>query len=340
MQYWCFKDGFGYDHLRLCQGDVPQPGPGQVLLRMSAASLNYRDLVVLRGQHGRAVKPPLIPLSDGVGRIAALGPDVEGLHIGQRVAPAFYQHWRAGDPPLNLEAGCLGGPLNGVLASHGVFDAQAVVPVPEHLSDAQAATLPCAGVTAWSALTQPAPLQPGQTVVIQGSGGVALMALQLACALGVQTILTTSSAARARRLRDLGATHVIDRSLIPDWAPAVRELTDGCGADRVLDLGGAETLNASVKAVKTGGSVILIGNVTGNQAPLFLPLVLTRRITLHAVSCGARAQFDALCQSVETHQIAPVLARKFDFDAAPEAFKHLEKGGNFGKISIKCERTP
>ena len=336
MQYWCFQDALGLDHLQRMEADTPVAGPGEVLIEMAAASLNYRDLVVMRGQHGKAVQPPLIPLSDGVGTVRSLGEGVTGLDIGDRVAPLFFQHWDGGEPPDNLETGRLGGPLDGVLASHCVFPANGVIRVPDHLSDAEAATLPCAGVTAWSALSEPWPIRPGETVLVQGSGGVALMALQLARAAGARVLMTTSSADKAERLSALGADTVIDRNATPNWARAVREATGGRGCDRVLELGGAATLNDSVKATTTAGVVLIIGNVTGSSAELFLPLVLTRRLGLHAVSVGSRQSFAGLNRALELHRITPVVDRVFAFEDAPDAFRAMEAGGHFGNLCIAC----
>jgi NADPH:quinone reductase-like Zn-dependent oxidoreductase len=333
MRFWSFAEGFGYENLVLREGETPRPGPRDVLLEMRAASLNFRDLVVLRGQHGRRVQPPLIPLSDGVGVVMETGAEVEGLKPGDRVMPAFFQNWEGGAPPADLEAGRLGGPLDGVLATHRVFPARGVVRVPDHLTDAEAATLPCAGVTAWSALSGPA-VRPGETVLILGSGGVALMSLQLAKACGARTIVTTSSAERAARLHALGADHVVDRSATPDWAADVRALAPG-GVDRVIELGGAATLGASLRVVRTGGQVLLIGNVTGNRAELFLPAILTRQLTLRAVTVGPKEALEALARALAQHAIHPVVGQSFDFGEAPEAFRALEAGVHFGNVCIR-----
>jgi NADPH:quinone reductase-like Zn-dependent oxidoreductase len=313
---------------------MPVPGPRDVVLEMRAASLNWRDLVVMRGQHGRDVVPPLIPLSDGVGVVTAVGAEVTGLAAGDRVCPAFFRHWPAGRPPDDLAAGRLGGPLDGVLATHLRAPADAVVRAPAHLTDAEAATLPCAGVTAWSALSEPAPLRPGETVLVMGSGGVALFAVQLARVMGAQVIATTSSPERAARLAALGAHEVIDRSAEPDWPRAVRDATGGAGADRVLELGGAETLPDAIRAVRTGGTILLIGNVTGNRAELFLPAVLTRRLTLRAVTVGPRQAFEALARAVTQHALRPVVGQVLPFEEAPAAFAALEGQGVFGKVCV------
>lgn len=339
MRYWAFTKGFGYENLGLHKGEMPDPGPRDVLIEMRTASLNYRDLVVLRGQHGRAVTPPLIPLSDGVGIVQKIGRDVSTAQKGDRVSPAFFQNWFGGPPPLDLEAGRLGGPLDGVLTTHLVVPASSVVHVLPHLSDAEAATLPCAGVTAWSALSKPSPVRPGETVLILGSGSVALLTLQLAKAAGARTLVTTSSAEKAERLRDLGADLVIDRSETRDWARAVREATDGLGCDRIIELGGGETLGQSIKAARTGGAILLIGNVTGNDATLFLPLILTRALTLQSVTVGSRQDFKALNRALGLHRIHPVVGEVFKFEEAPDAFRALESQSVLGNICITIGRN-
>jgi len=336
MQAWRFEGGFGYDQLRRVELPDPVPGPRDVRLSMQAASLNYRDLVVLRGQHGRRVQPPLIPLSDGVGLVTEVGAEVTDLHPGDRVCPAFFQTWEGGAPPADLEAGRLGGPRDGVLATACVFPAAGVVRVPDHLSDAEAATLPCAGLTAWSALMAAPQVRPGDTVLILGTGGVALMAVQLARAAGARVIVTTSSPARAARVTAIGADHVIDRSATPDWAAEVQALEPG-GVDRVLELGGAATLPDAIRCTRTGGQIVLIGNVTGNDARLFLPAVLTRQLTLRAVTVGHRQGLEALARALGQHAIHPVVAQSFGFDAAPDAFRALEAQAGLGNICIRID---
>jgi NADPH:quinone reductase-like Zn-dependent oxidoreductase len=333
MKAWRFEDGFGYDRLRQVEGPDPRPGPRDVALAMRAAALNFRDLVVLRGQHGRRVQPPLIPLSDGVGIVTEVGTEVTDLEPGDRVCPAFFQNWDGGAPPADLEAGRLGGPLDGVLATHRVFPASGVVRVPGHLGDAEAATLPCAGLTAWSALMAAPQVTPGDTVLILGTGGVALMAVQLAKYAGARVIVTTSSAERAAKLAALGADHVVDRSATPDWAAEVLAMTGP--VDRVLELGGAETLRGAIRCTRTGGQIVLIGNVTGNAASLFLPAVLTRHLTLRAVTVGHRQGLVALCRALGRGALQPVVADVHGFDAAPDAFHALEAGGGFGNVCIR-----
>lgn len=334
MKAWWFRDGFGYDHLALEEGPMPRPGPRDVVLEMRAACLNYRDLVVLRGQHGRRVQPPLIPLSDGVGIVTEVGTEVTGVVPGDRVCPAFFQTWQGGAPPADLEAGRLGGPLDGVLATHRVFPASGVVAVPDHLSDAEAATLPCAGLTAWSALMAAQQVCPGETVLILGTGGVALMAVTLAKAAGARVIVTTSSPDRAARVMALGADLVIDRSATPDWPAEVLAATDGAGVDRVLELGGQATLPGAIRATRTGGQIVLIGNVTGNRPEIFLPAILTRQLMLRAVTVGSQQGFQAMTRALSHHRLHPVIGQTFPFANAPDAFRALEAQTTFGNICI------
>jgi len=339
MRAWVFEGGFGYEHLRLRlrEGDMPRPGPRDVLLAMRAAALNYRDLVVLRGQHGRRVTPPLIPLSDGVGVVVEAGAEVTDLKPGDRVCPSFFQHWDGGAPPADLEEGRLGGPLDGVLATHRVFPASGVTRAPDHLADAEAATLPCAGLTAWSALDAAPPVRPGETVLILGTGGVALMGVMLAKSAGARVIVTTSSPDRAARVQALGADLVIDRSATPDWSAAVRAATEGAGVDPVLELGGEKTLPDAIRATRVGGQIILIGNVTGNRPEIFLPAVLTRQLTLRSVTVGSRQGFAAMARAIAQHRLRPVVGRTVPFEHAPEAFRALEAQATFGNICITMD---
>lgn len=330
---WRYRDGFGLDHLELVREPLPRPSAGQVLLEMRAASLNFRDLAVLEGRMGSRVKPPLIPLSDGAGVVAALGAGVDNLAVGKRVTPSFFQNWQDGPPPQSLIDGRLGGPLDGCLATHRVFPAKTLVPVHGHLTDAEAATLPCAGVTAWSALTEPQPVVPGDGVLIHGSGGVAMFALSLAKAMRARCVVTTSTEVKAAQLKGLGADAVVLRST-PDWPDLAIEANGG-RFHRVLELGGAATLNGSIRAVRTGGLVFLIGNVTGSTAKLDLSPILTRNLTLKSVSCGPTRAHHSLADFMARHELRPVIARTFAFQDAPSALVALRDGGHFGKLCIQ-----
>lgn len=299
---------------------------------MCAASLNFRDLAVLDGRMGSRVKPPLIPLSDGAGVVVALGAGVDNLAVGQRVTPSFFQNWQNGPPPQSLTDGRLGGPLNGCLATHRVFLAKTLVPAPQHLTDAEAATLPCAGVTAWRALTEPKPVEPGDCVLIHGSGGVALFALSLAKAMGARCVVTTSTEAKAARVKELGADAFVLHDT-PDW-PALAINVNGGRYHRVLELGGAATLNGSIRTVRTGGLVLLIGNVTGSMAQLDLDPLLTRNLTLASVSCGPTRALGSLANFMARHELRPIIAKTFAFRDALAAFQALRDGRHFGKLCI------
>lgn len=333
-QAWMLKDGFGLDNLVLVEKELPEPGHKEVRLRMAAASLNYRDLVVLDGQHGSNVTTPLIPISDGCGVVEAVGSDVLDFKPGDRVCPLFFGNWFAGEPPADLHAHMLGGPLDGVLTTHFVIGEQSVVKAPENLSDLEAATLPCAGLTAWSALAESEPIRTGDTVVILGTGGVALFALQFAAVMGARTIVLTSDDCKRERLAELGADEVINYQSEPEWYKTIKRLTNGVGCDRVIELGGAATLEKSLRAVRIGGTIIAIGNVTGSLAQIPLPLLLTRQIRLQAVSVGHRQGFERMNAAIEHNGITPVIDRFFAFNDTPKAYEHMKSGQHMGKICI------
>ncbi|MFP6730265.1 MAG: NAD(P)-dependent alcohol dehydrogenase [Alphaproteobacteria bacterium] len=337
IQAWELGSEFGIENLKLVRRAMPVPGETQVRLRVLAASLNYRDLVVMRGDHGSAVTLPLIPISDGVGVVDQIGDAVTGLKVGDRVCPLFFRTWLSGDPPVDLYRHSLGGPRDGMLCTSMVVDAEDTVLMPDSISHLAAATLPCAGLTAWSALTDLKPIQPGETVLIQGTGGVALFALKFAKLMRARVIMMSSRDEKLDFVRELGADETINYRLDPDWHRTVKKLTHGKGCDRVLELGGAETLEKSLRAVKTGGLVILIGTVTGSVATVRLPLILTRNITLHSVSVGHKQAFERMVDAIEQHDITPIIDRVFPFDAANEAIEHLQKGRHKGKICVEIE---
>ncbi|MFG3349395.1 NAD(P)-dependent alcohol dehydrogenase [Streptomyces sp. NPDC048018] len=326
--------GAGLDGLVLREHPaVPSPGPGQALVAVRAASLSRRDLLVLRGTYVLPVKPDVVPLADGAGQVVAVGPGVESVRVGDRVAACVFPSWR--DGPFGVRhLAQLGGSLDGLLTEFAVLDAEALVPVPEHLSYEEAATLPVAAVTAWNALTGDGAggLRPGQTLVTLGSGGVSLFALLLGKALGARVIATTSGPAKAARLHELGADEVIDYRATPDWHEAVRGLTGGEGADRVVDVAGS--LDASLRAVRMGGHVACVGFVGDSAPPLDPRVLFGSGATVRALAVGSRAQFLEMNEVVGRERIRPVLDRTFRFDRAPEAFRHYASGASFGKVVI------
>ncbi len=273
MRAWEIQNGFGLDNLRLAERPDPRPGPGHVLIRVRAVSLNYRDLLTVEGKYNPKQKLPLVPCSDGAGEVVAVGEGVTRAKPGDRVCGIFAQRWIAGEPNRERLRSTLGGPLDGMLAELVVLDEEGVVTVPPHLTDEEAATLPCGGVTAWSALVTLGHLTAGDTVLLLGTGGVSIFALQLAQLLGLRALITSSSDEKLERARQLGASGLINYQKTPEWSGAVRELTGGAGVDLVVEVGGAGTLEQSLRSVRMGGTVCLIGNLAGLAAQVPLALV-------------------------------------------------------------------
>jgi len=323
----------GLDDLTLVEAATPRPARGQVLVRLRAASLNYRDLMVARGGYGSP--PGLVPLSDGAGEVAEIGADVTRVRQGDRVAGIFMQSWLGGEIDEADGRTALGGTVDGVLAEYRLFEQDGLVALPEHLSFEEAATLPCAGVTAWSALYEERPLLPGQTVLVLGTGGVSIFALQFAHATGARAIVTSSSAEKLARARDLGASETIDYRAEPDWEKAVLRLTGGRGVDHVVEVGGAGTLPRSIACARFGGSVHLIGVLTGGQID---PAPLIRRgVTLRGVRVGSRQTFEAMNRAIALRGLRPAIDRVFPFEAAKDAYRRLESQAHFGKIVIRID---
>ena len=257
---------FGLDHLTLAERPMPRPGPGQVRVRIRAATLNYRDLLVVEGRYNPKLRLPLIPVSDGAGVVDAVGDGVSRFRPGDRVVGVFFQGWIEGEPTAEKLATGLGANLDGMLCEHRVFDEAGLLPVPDYLSDAEAAALPCAGVTAWSAIVTLGRVRPGDVVVVQGTGGVALFALQFAKLIGATVILTSSDDAKLARGQALGADHLVNYRTEPEWSRPVKALTEGRGADLIVEIGGGSTLAQSIRAVRVGGTLAMIGVVAGATA--------------------------------------------------------------------------
>lgn len=335
MEVWQLTDGFGIDHLQRITRPDPAPGPHDVLLEMKAASLNYRDVLAVNGGYAPRAQPPLIPVSDGVGVVIAAGAAVTRVRIGDRVCPMFFQDWIGGEARQAKMFTSLGGPVDGTLAQLMCLGEQGVAVVPEHLSDEQAATLPCAALTAWSALAAQGDVGPGDTVLVQGTGGVALFALQFAKLMGARVILTSSRDDKLARGRQLGADEAINYRATPDWDRVVKDMTGGEGCDHVIELGGADTLARSIRAARIGGSISVIGVLSGAKAEMALPLVVMRNLRLQGITVGSRDGFEAMCRAVARHRLHPVIDRVFSFDDAPAAFRHLAAARHFGKVCIR-----
>ena len=328
------RDGFGLDHLALAERPEPRPGSGEALVRVRAASLNYRDLLMADGRYNRKQKLPLVPCSDGAGTVVEVGEGVTRVRAGDRVCGIFAQGWIAGEPSRDMARTTLGGPLDGMLAEQVVLHEQGLVKVPGHLSDEAAATLPCAAVTAWSSLIESGGLTAGQTVLLLGTGGVSIFALQLAVLAGARAIITSSSDAKLERARGLGAAETINYRQVPDWGAKVKELTGGDGVDHVLEVGGAGTLAQSLQAVRNGGRVHLIGVLAGVATEIPITAIQMRRIRVEGVLVGSRASFEAMNRAVALHRLQPVIDRTFPLADTRAAFEHLASGNHFGKICI------
>lgn len=339
MRVWQLTGGFGLEHLQQLELEPPTPGPGEVLLRMRAASLNYRDLLTVTGAYNPRLRMPLIPLSDGVGEVLALGPGVQGLRVGDRACPLFVQDWEAGPPTLAGLRSTLGGPLDGVMAETRVFPARGVVVPPAHLSDEEAACLPCAALTAWSALITQGRLQPGQTVLVQGTGGVSLFAAQLARLAGARVLITSSSDDKLARALALGAHAGLNYRQTPAWGAWARQQSGGEGVDHVVEVGGAGTLEQSVLATRPGGTIHLIGVLSGVRSELLLTRVLMQNIRVQGVIVGNRQGFEAMARAIDLHALRPVLDRSFGWDELPAALEHLASGTHLGKITLRLGRS-
>jgi NADPH:quinone reductase-like Zn-dependent oxidoreductase len=334
MQVIELAGAFGVDNLRRVERPIPTPGPGQVLLRIHAASLNYRDLMMIDGAYNPRQPLPLVPLSDGVGEVIQIGDGVQWPAVGARVCPIFAESWLAGPPTREHLATTLGGPRPGLLAEYRLAPASALVAPPAHLSDPEAAALPCAAVTAWSALIEHGRVKPGDKVLVQGTGGVSIFALQFARLAGAQVVITSSDPAKLERARELGAAFGIDYRAQPEWGRAARAWSGGDGVDHVIEVGGAGTLEQSLRAVRPGGSVAVIGVLSGAASPLSITPILMQQLRLQGVIVGSRATFEAMNRGVEAAQLRPVVDRIFEWGAVRDALAHLRGGRHFGKVAL------
>ncbi|WP_165233028.1 zinc-dependent alcohol dehydrogenase family protein [Aquisphaera insulae] len=320
--------------LRLEDVPAPSPGFGQVLIRIKAASLNYRDLLISRGRYNPHLPLPMIPLSDGAGEVVAIGEGVARVKPGDRVSGNFMTGWAEGRIDAAKGRTALGGEASGVLAEQVVLPESCLVHIPAHLSFEEAATLPCAGVTAWHALFSSGQLQPGETVLTLGSGGVSVFAIQFAAMAGARVIATSSSDAKLARLKELGASELINYGTTPEWDKKVRELTVGVGVDHVVEVGGAGTLPRSLRAVRVGGHVALIGVLTG-LGEVNPTAILMNSIRVQGVYVGSRAMFEAMNRAIAGRGLFPVIDRVFPFEESVEALEYLESGKHLGKVVIR-----
>lgn len=333
MRRYVVRPGEGIEGLILEEVEQPRPAPGQVLVAMKAASLNYRDLMILAGHYPGGIPQRVVPVSDGAGEVVAVGEGVSRVKIGDRVSGAFMQSWTAGRMVDSDTMTALGGMIDGVLAEYCVFDERGVVQIPEHLSFEEAATLPCAAVTAWNALFGMSPIAAGQTVLTLGTGGVSVFAMQFAAAAGARVIATSSSDAKLAKARDYGASETINYKTHSDWSTEVRRLTGGLGVDKVIEVGGPGTLARSIASTARGGSVQMIGVLSLAEID---PLpILTGGVTVRGFMVGSREMFDAMNRAIDYHRIKPIIDRTFAFEAAHDAYAYLDSATHIGKVVIR-----
>jgi len=334
MKVWQVGDGPRIEDLAMHERDIPVPGKGEVLVRMRAVSLNYRDLTILNGQYSFRRRPGNVPVSDGAGEVVALGDGVHRVQQGDRVAGIFFPRWIAGRVNAYVLGDQPGSMRDGMLAQYVVFSQDAVVPIPPHMSFEEASTLPCAGSTAWVSLTGgERPLLAGDVVLTLGSGGVSLMALQIARLFGATVVATTSDDAKAARLRELGAHHVINYRQEPEWQEAVKRVTHGAGADHVIEVGGSGTLERSLASASVGGVVNMIGFLQ-TSPQIDGSLIMANNAHIRRIRVGSRADLEALCRALAAHQVKPVIDRVFAFDQVHAAYRHFESRNFMGKVVI------
>jgi NADPH:quinone reductase-like Zn-dependent oxidoreductase len=329
---------FGVENLALVERAEPQPKETEVLVKIHAASLNYRDLMMVKGAYNPKLKLPLVPFSDGAGEVVAVGANVSKWNVGDRVMPIFMQGWLDGEVDYRKARTALGGDLDGCLREFAAFDENGLTRIPDHLSFEEAATLPCAALTAYHALFVSGCLKPDDTVLIQGTGGVSIFALQMASVYGCRTFVISSSDEKLARARELGADELINYKERPDWDRAVLDLTDRRGVDHVIEVGGAGTLQKSMNAVKMGGHIAVIGALSGATGELSPVTILMKAIRLQGIFVGSRQMFEQmnlmLCQR---SQLKPVIDRVFEFGEVRDALNYMESAAHFGKIVVKVK---
>jgi NADPH:quinone reductase-like Zn-dependent oxidoreductase len=325
---------FGLDGLVQVDRAQPEAGAGQVLLKMKAVSLNYRDVLTVAGKYNPRMSLPQIPLSDGVGEVVAVGEGVTRVKVGDRVANTFFEKWVAGELTEQGSKSALGGGRDGVLAEYVALDEDGVIAVPEHLTDEEAATLPCAALTSWAALISRGNLKAGDSILAMGTGGVSIFALQIAKLSGARVVITSSSDEKLARARELGADDLINYKTTPDWEKEVLRVTGGRGVDHVVEVGGAGTFAKSIRAVRRGGTISLIGVLAGGGETNLMP-ILMNGLRVQGIFVGSREMFEAMNAAISLHKLKPVVDKVFSFDETPEAYAMMEAGAHFGKICIR-----
>lgn len=323
----------GEPALRLVELPEPKPGPGQVVVRVRAASLNYRDLMVLNGKYGE-MRLPIIPLSDGAGDIVAIGEGVTRWKPGDRVAGLFFQGWHTGTFRREIGHTALGGELDGMLAELVTLSEDGVIALPAHMNFAEGATLPCAGLTAWHALVTCGRVAADETVLLLGTGGVSMFALQFAKMHGAKVIITSSSDEKLARAKKLGADETVNYRSTPEWEREVYRLTGKAGVNHVVEVGGLKTLGKSLASLASGGKVHVVGGVSGFTSEIAVGDILRSSAVITGIRVGSREMFEAMNRAMSRHQMKPVVDRVFEFHDAPAAYAYLQSGKHFGKVVI------
>jgi NADPH:quinone reductase-like Zn-dependent oxidoreductase len=329
------KAGAGIEALVEVDRPMPKPLHRQVLVKVFACSLNFRDLGIVRGTYRQPVRENIIPLSDGAGEVVEVGPGVTRVKTGDKVASCFFQRWSGGEPSPHVHASALGGGIDGMLAEYVVLEEDGVVKIPGHLSIEEGATLPCAAVTAWEAMVNHAKLVAGQAVLLQGTGGVSIFGLQFAHAMGIVPIVTSSSDQKLERAAALGAASGINYKTTPQWDKAAIAVNGGRGVDHVLEVGGADTLTLSFGAIRVGGKISIIGGLSGGARELNPGLIFSKRANVQGISVGSMQTFETMNAAIAANKLKPVIDRVFDFADVHAAYKHMEAGAHFGKIVIR-----
>lgn len=327
---------FGIDELALVERPDPQPAAGEVLVRFHAASINYRDLMVVNGTYNPKMKLPAVPFSDGAGEVAAVGDGVTRWKVGDRVMPIFAQRWFDGAPSAEKRRSSLGAGAqwDGVLREFGTFGEDSVVRIPEHLSFEEASTLPCAALTAWNAISVSGNVRAGESVLTLGTGGVSVFALQFAKIFGARVIATSSSSQKIDKLHELGADDTVNYREQEEWDKTVLKLTDEVGVDHTIEVGGAGTLPRSIAATRFGGHIAMIGALTGAAA--FNPTtVFMKSVRVQGIFTGSKRMFEEMNRAISVNKLRPVIDRVFEFDEAKQALKYMESGSHFGKIVVR-----
>lgn len=335
MKVYELQDEFGYENLSQVERDNPSPGAEDVLIDIKAISINFRDLMMIKGQYNPNQPLPLIPFSDASGYVIETGDEVDRFETGDRVAPIFAQEWLAGDFSIEYRESTLGGPLDGTLAERKVFPQEGLVKVPEHLTDEEAATLPCAGVTAWNALRSGDSIGPGETVLLLGTGGVSIFSLIYATTMGARTIVTSSSDEKLEAVQKMGADETINYETNPDWDDTVMELTAGEGVDRVVEVGGAGTLRKSLNCAKASGHVSVIGVLSGGSGEISVLPALMKSLTVQGLLVGSRRDFLEMNRAITHQELRPHVDSVFEFDEVVDACRYQEAGKHVGKVVVR-----